>query len=260
MPPDFVLPTDFQNTEPSEIWTPQQLGSREHGSRQSRALRRRSAQAWCNRVDRLPTSCMRSPQAMTKEGLYPVQMQFDTVVLSLTDEVVGNVRRAIWLLFGAVGFLLLIACANVANLLLARAEARQREIAVRSALGAGRLRLVRQLITESLVLAGVSAVVGLGLAYRGVRLLAWWNPASIPRVAGVDRRPARAGVHGGRGAAHRDAVRPGAGASRVAPRPHRLAQGRRRRASRAAARASDSATRWSSRRWRWPSCCWSAPG
>ena len=81
---------------------------------------------------------------MTSEGLYPPQMQFDTVVLSLTDEVVGSVRRAVWLLFGAVGFLLLIACANVANLLLARAEARQREIAVRSALGAGSWRVLRQ--------------------------------------------------------------------------------------------------------------------
>ena len=123
--------------------------------------------------------------AMTREGSYPAAMKFDTVTLSLEDEVLGGVRRAIWLLFGSVGFLLLIACANVANLLLARAEARQREIAVRAALGADGRRMVAQLLTESLVLTGVSAVVGLALASGGVRLLAWWNPASIPRVAGV---------------------------------------------------------------------------
>ena len=104
-------------------------------------------------------------------------------------------RRAIWLLFGAVGFLLLIACANVANLLLARAEARQREIAVRTALGAGARRVVRQLLTESLVLAAISAAAGLALAWIGVRLLAWWNPSSIPRVAGASVDCARAVVH-----------------------------------------------------------------
>src|SRR5437867_4907371 len=112
-------------------------------------------------------------------------MQFDTVVLSLTDEVVGNVRRSIWLLSGAVAFLLLIACANVANLLLARAEARQREIAVRTALGAGGARLFRQLLTESVALTGVSAAAGIALAYAGVRLLAWWQPVNVPRVASV---------------------------------------------------------------------------
>jgi predicted permease len=112
-------------------------------------------------------------------------MQFDTVVLSLADEVLGPVRRSVLLLFGAVGFLLLIACANVANLLLARAEARQREIAVRTALGAGALRIVRQLLTESLVLTAVSAAAGLAIAIAAVRFVAWWNPANIPRVAGV---------------------------------------------------------------------------
>ena len=184
MGPDFVLPTDFQNPEPTQLWTPLQLdpASTDHGNHGLYAAGRLQPGAT---VRQAADDLSQIAKAMTKEGLYPVQMQFDTVVLSLTDEVVGNVRRAVWLLFGAVGFLLLIACANVANLLLARAEARQREIAVRSALGAGGWRVVRQLLTESLVLSSLSAIVGLGLAYAGVSFLAWWNPANIPRVAGV---------------------------------------------------------------------------
>ena len=184
MPAGFVLPTDFQNPEPTQLWVPLQLdpASTDHDSHGLYAAARLKPGAT---VAQAAGELHGIANAMTNEGLYPKQMQFDTVALSLTDEVVGPVRRAMLLLFGAVGFLLLIACANVANLLLARAEARQREIAVRSALGAGSLRVVRQLLTESLVLSALSAALGLGLAYGGVRFLAWWNPANIPRVSGV---------------------------------------------------------------------------
>jgi putative ABC transport system permease protein len=184
MPKDFVLPTDFENPEPTQLWLPLQMdpASMDHGSHGQYAAGRLKPGAT---VAQASEELHGIALAMTNEGLYPVQMQFDTVVLSLTDEVVGDIKRAVWLLFGAVAFLLLIACANVANLLLARAEGRQREIAVRTALGAGRFRVLRQLLTESLVLTGASAVMGLAVAYAGVRFLAWWNPAGIPRVADV---------------------------------------------------------------------------
>jgi putative ABC transport system permease protein len=184
MPPGFVLPTDYQNPEPSQLWLPQQMdpASMDHGSHGLYAVGRLKPGAT---VEQAADELHGIAVAMTNEGLYPKQMQFDTVVLSLTDEVVGSVRRAIWLLFGAVAFLLLIACANVANLLLARAEGRQREIAVRAALGASGFRVMRQLLTESLVLTGIATTVGLTLAFAGVRFVGWWNPASIPRVAEV---------------------------------------------------------------------------
>ncbi len=184
MPAGFLLPTDYQNPQPSQLWVPQQLDptSMDHGSHGLFAAGRLQEGAT---VAQAAEELHDIARAMTREGLYPAAMRFDTVTLSLEEEVVGGVRRSIWLLFGAVGFLLLIACANVANLLLARAEARQREIAVRAALGAGGRRMVRQLLTESLLLTSLSAIVGLALAGAGVRLLAWWNPASIPRIAGV---------------------------------------------------------------------------
>jgi putative ABC transport system permease protein len=184
MPRDFVLPTDFGNPAPTQLWTPLQIdpATTDHGNHGFYAAGRLKPGVT---VKAAADEFHGIAQAMTSEGFYPVQMQFDTVLLSLTDEVVGGVRRAILLLLGAVGFLLLIACANVANLLLARAEARQREIAVRTALGAGGWRLVRQLLTESLVLTSVAAATGLLLAFAAVRYVAWWNPANIPRVASV---------------------------------------------------------------------------
>ena len=103
----------------------------------------------------------------------------------LTDVIVGNVRTPLLLLLGAVGLVLLVACANVANLLLARASARQAELAVRSALGAGRVRLLRQLLTEAVVLGTAGAILGLGIAFAATRALVAAQPADIPRLQDV---------------------------------------------------------------------------
>jgi predicted permease len=110
-------------------------------------------------------------------------------VRPLSVDVIGNIGRVLWVLLGTVGLVLLIACANVANLFLVRAEARQQELAIHAALGAGSFRIAWELLSESLTLALAGGLAGLGLAYAGIRALVANAPEGLPRTADIGIDP-----------------------------------------------------------------------
>ncbi len=176
-----VMPADFQFPARVEIWTPlamnlqnwQQRGGHYMGGvgRLKPGVSLAAAQADLNVI------AARAEKAFPRSNT-----GWDTTLQTLQEAVVGRIRPAMLTLTAAVGFVLLIACVNLANLLLSRSASRRREIGIRSSLGAGTSRLIRQFLTESVLLAAVGAAAGLLIAWVGTRLLTGLNPDILPRA------------------------------------------------------------------------------
>ncbi len=187
MPDGFVFPPG--ETEPAELWTPVQLNPASPGGRSSHRfylLGRLKPGVTIGQAGQEAAQYVRA----TAEKAAPKTHVFKPdnhplVMYGLQSEVTGAVRPALLAMLAAVGFVLLIACGNVANLLLARAEARQREIAVRRAMGASAAGLIRQFMVEGLLLSLGGAVLGLLLAYGGLRLILAAATTSLPRSTEV---------------------------------------------------------------------------
>jgi putative ABC transport system permease protein len=182
MPPDFRLPEDFSyRGEIGQLWVAAHIdpANPNRGNHNLRPIARlkpgvRPEHAFAEIVSVFAQLRQDHPQdAIADQGFY-------IRVLPLHDDLVGSAKKALWVLVGAVGMVLLIACANVSSLLLARAAERRKEFAIRAALGAGRGRLIRQLLTESAMIALLGGAVGVTLAAWGVKLITKTTLISIP--------------------------------------------------------------------------------
>ncbi|HTB14769.1 MAG TPA: ABC transporter permease [Bryobacteraceae bacterium] len=191
MPQTFSFPPG--DLDPPEIWTPMQLPPPNPNRRGSHFLflvgRLKPGVSLNNAQDEIARHVQQSTDRIGQKN-HPFSPDFHPIVTyGLQNEVVRTIRPALWTLMGAVAFVLLIACVNVANLLLARAEARQREIAVRKALGAGTGQLIGQFTTEGLLLSLGGAALGLALAMIGLKVMVAAGKASIPRASEVSIDP-----------------------------------------------------------------------
>jgi putative ABC transport system permease protein len=187
MPASFGLPTDYSSLRPTEAWVPEVVNPANLGPWGSRSF---------TGLARLKDGV--SPATASSE-LEVVAAQWIKAgyvraaadgslgglarrVIPAQEFITGQARGSLLILFGSVGFVLLIACANVANLQLARADVRRREVAVRAALGAGRGQIVSQLLTESVLLASAGAAAGLAVAWAGLQIVVTLRPANLPRL------------------------------------------------------------------------------
>ena len=187
LPPDFVLPSDVAQGNGARILLPLRLDPG--------APRVRRGGHYLTGVGRLKTDVSVAAASAEMDTIiarlikqYPdehVIPGFGIVVTDLREELLGDARPVLWMLGGAVALVLLLACANVANLMMARGEARRRELSVRSALGASRFRMARQLATEALVLGVVATGLGLLLAHWLIQVVLSVGPAVLPRLAEV---------------------------------------------------------------------------
>ena len=186
MPEGFRLPTDFtaDAAEPTALWRPLRIGP-SNLNRTNHQFYAAAMLAPGQTPETATAELGAITERLTQQGAYDRRMQFTAFAVGLDQEIRGGLRPAMWLLMAGVGLLLLIACVNVANLLLVRGDARVREMAVRTALGASPTRLVRQLFTESVVLAIVGAVLAVGLASAALRVLTSVDPTSLPPLAPV---------------------------------------------------------------------------
>jgi putative ABC transport system permease protein len=178
MPGGFAFPT-----RETEFWIPTAPSD---GNRQNRGS------LWLQVIGRVKTGVTVAQAQADLERVnagilerFPGQKGYGIYVRNYRDQIVGDVRPAILVLVGAVGFVLLIACTNVANLLLSRSATRERELALRAAIGAGRGRLVRQLLTESVLLGTIGGAAGLGLAWIGLHAILGSAPPDLPRLDAI---------------------------------------------------------------------------